>query len=293
MNKALSPKNIKRFVKPQVTTDGAGVRLQRLIGTAANPDLDPFLLLDHFGSENPDDYIAGFPMHPHRGIETVTYMLEGQIRHSDSAGNSGVIESGGVQWMTAGSGIMHEEMPEMTEGRLEGFQLWVNLAAVEKMMTPRYQEFASSEIPVVAQQSGTRVRVIAGTYDGNDGAVRGIAGSPTYLDVASPPGTKFECDPGSAKTTFCYLYKGSAAFGDAEPGETGVEAPVLIVYGDGGDVISVRSGDRGASFLVVAGTPLNEPVSRYGPFVMNTREEIETALDELRDGTFIKQKGDR
>ena len=286
MNKALSVRRVQRTIRPTVTSDGAGVKLKRVIGTVAIADMDPFLLLDHFGSDDPDDYIAGFPMHPHRGIETVTYMLDGRIRHRDSVGNSGVIERGGVQWMTAGSGILHEEMPEMSGGKLEGFQLWVNLPSNMKMTAPSYQEFKRDEIPYVDTGGGGVVKIVAGRFQGKEGAVTGIAGDPLYLDIRLTDSEIFETAINPGHSLFAYIYGGSLEAKGLRSGE--IEAASLLVFEDIGEKIELVAGPEGARTLLVAGKPLDEPISRYGPFVMNTREEIETAVRELQEGTFIK-----
>jgi redox-sensitive bicupin YhaK (pirin superfamily) len=275
-------------IEPTLASDGAGVRLRRSIATERLDHLDPFLLFDHFGSENPDDYLAGFPLHPHRGIETVTYMLDGSVAHKDSLGNEGVIGAGDVQWMTAGSGILHEEMPRAGPRRLDGFQVWVNLPARLKMTRPRYQDVPAARIPEVVRPDGTRVRVVAGLVDGVPGAVREIAAEPGYLDVALPPGATFEQPVPRGHTALAYVYQGEVVLGrTATARGTTVPAPRLVVLGDG-DVVRVRGGAALARFLLLSGQPLGEPMARYGPFVMNTRDEIQQALRELREGTFIK-----
>ena len=281
-------RRVVRVVQPQMVTEGAGVRLLRSIATRTLDYLDPFLLLDHFGSDNPDDYMAGFPMHPHRGIETVTYMLAGAVQHRDSLGNSGVIEAGDVQWMTAGGGIMHEEMPQQREGRMAGFQLWVNLPARLKMTQPRYQEVAADLIPMVSQGNGATIRVIAGRVDGTAGPVTEIAADPTYIDVSLPARGSFVHPIARGHAAFAYIFEGQATFGlggDAD-GEA-ADYPKLLIFGDG-DHIQVRTAHDRARFLLVSGKPLNEPIARYGPFVMNTRQEIEEALRDLREGTFVR-----
>ena len=280
-------RNIKTIITPENTSDGAGVKLKRSIATRSLSYLDPFLLFDHFGSENPDDYIAGFPIHPHRGIETVTYMLAGAVEHKDSSGNRGIIRTGDVQWMTAGGGIMHEEMPIIQDGRMEGFQLWVNLPAKLKMSKPRYQEVASANIPEYHGEGGINIRVIAGRVGEVDGAVSEIAADPTYLDVKIPAGVTFKHAIPAGHTAFAYLFEGGAKFDKT----TEVNAPRLIIFEDGpeADAIEVIAGTEGARFLLISGLPLGEPVARYGPFVMNTEEEIEQALSDLRHGTFIQK----
>jgi len=279
---------VVRVVEPIAVSEGAGVRLRRSIATQDLDYLDPFLLFDHFGSDDPRDYLAGFPLHPHRGIETVTYMLDGQVAHRDSIGNSGTIGAGDVQWMTAGSGILHEEMPKAGPRRLAGFQIWVNLPARLKMTGPRYQDVPASRIPEVGRADGVSVRVVAGTVDGVKGAVKEIHAEPEYLDVAMPPGRSFEQPVPRGHTALAYLFEGEARFGGS-PGEDGtpLSSTRLAVFGDG-EALSVRTGRSPARFLLLSGKPLGEPVARYGPFVMNTREEIQQALRELREGTFIR-----
>jgi quercetin 2,3-dioxygenase len=276
-------RNVSRVVEPQQVMEGAGVLLKRSIATRTLDYLDPFLLFDHFGSENPDDYMPGFPMHPHRGIETVTYMLAGMVNHRDSLGNAGSIQSGDVQWMTAGRGIMHEEMPAPFDGKMGGFQLWVNLPAASKMMRPRYQDIPSSRIPEVVRQNGTKIRVIAGSVDGVQGPVTEIIADPTYFDVTLPPGVEFTRDIPTGYSTFAYLFEGQGSFGSQD---NPLEATHLVVFGDG-DEMRGRASKDGMRFLLLAGKPLYEPIARYGPFVMNTRQEIEQALRDLRNGTFI------
>jgi hypothetical protein len=267
--------------------EGAGVRLQRVFPGPALDYPDPFLLLDHFGSTNPADYMAGFPMHPHRGIETVTYMLEGAVRHTDSMGNSGVIERGAFQWMTAGRAILHEEMPEPRDGLMEGFQLWVNLPAQLKMMDPRYQEILAEMIPVVHRGSDAVVRVVAGTCDSITGPITDIAAQPTYLDVTLAPGSLFEQPIPRGHTAMAYAFRGAGAAGGAEGASRELAAPTLALFGDG-DSVALRAGRDGLRFLLISGLPLYEPIVRYGPFVMNTRQQILDTLAELRDGTFLR-----
>jgi quercetin 2,3-dioxygenase len=272
------------IIAPVQVLEGAGVLLKRSIATRTLDYLDPFLLLDHFGSDDPADYLAGFPMHPHRGIETVTYMLAGEVDHKDSLGNQGSIRGGDIQWMTAGRGIMHEEMPKPYQGKMEGFQLWVNLPARLKMSAPRYQDIASANIPEVTLADGIKVRLIAGHLGERTGAVTDIYADPTYLDVSLPVGATFTHDVIAGHNAFAYLFRGEAQFG-RPPAQ--VKAPQLVIFGDGQQVQAQASG-QGARFLLVSGQPLGEPIARYGPFVMNTRAEIEQALKELREGTFIK-----
>jgi hypothetical protein len=266
----------------QPTSDGAGVRLTRIVGQEALPDLDPFLLLDEFGSDDPKAYVAGFPEHPHRGFETVTYMLAGRMRHRDNQGNSGLLTAGSVQWMTAGRGIVHSEMPEQEEGLMQGFQLWVNLPASDKMTAPRYQDIAPERIPTVAFEGGT-VRVLAGRYGDTEGPVSGISVDPVYLDVTLDPGASFHTALAAGHTAFLYVFEGALVAGD-EPSQH-VERGELAVLGSG-DAVAARAGASGARFILVAGRPLGEPVARYGPIVMNTRAELQRAFDDLRNGTF-------
>ncbi|MCO6510777.1 MAG: pirin family protein [Aridibacter famidurans] len=270
---------------PETARDGAGVLLKRVLGTHNLSYIDPFLLLDHFGSENPDDYIAGFPMHPHRGIETVTYLLRGSVKHRDSEGNEGIIRPGGVQWMTAGSGIIHEEMPQVEDGELEGFQLWVNLPAASKMIDPRYREFGSGEIPVVEASEGVDVRVIAGRFDGTDGAVTELEAAAGFFDVTIEGGKSLEYDLEERDNAFVYVFRGSCTAGEGKG--VALSAPILGVFGEG-QRISIKGGDEVARLLLIHGKPLDEPVARYGPFVMNTREEIAVALKDLSSDTFVK-----
>lgn len=278
-------RQVTRQITPQWVNEGAGVRLRRSIATSTLDYLDPFLLFDHFGSDDPQDYLAGFPMHPHRGIETVTYMLAGKVNHADSLGNRGTISVGDVQWMTAGGGILHEEMPlPDPQGRMEGFQLWVNLPASHKLMAPRYREITAANIPTVQREDGTHIRVIAGEVDDVRGAVQDVLAQPTYLDVSLPGGAATRLAVPSGQAAFAYLFQGSGSFG-----ETFVEeAPRLLILGEG-DGVEVSASPTGMRFLLVMGRPLGEPIARYGPFVMNTRAEIQQALTDLRQGTFVYQ----
>jgi redox-sensitive bicupin YhaK (pirin superfamily) len=280
-------------ITPTEAQDGAGVRLKRSIATARLDHLDPFFLFDHFGSEDPDDYVAGFPMHPHRGIETITYMLDGSVTHRDSIGNHGTIAAGDVQWMTAGSGILHEEMPKVGPRRLDGFQVWVNLPRKLKMTAPRYQDVASARIPEVLRPNGTRVRVVAGSVDGVEGAVKEIFAGPSYLDVTLEAGRTFEQPVPAGHTALLYVFQGAVAIGGAaaERGRA-VKATHLAILSDG-DVVRAHAVGGTARFLLLSAQPLEEPYVRWGPFVMNTPEEIERALHELRTGTFIKRDGHR
>jgi len=285
----MKERTLQEVITPTAVSDGAGVRLKRSIATERLDHLDPFFLFDHFGSESPDDYIAGFPMHPHRGIETITYMLDGSVAHRDSIGNAGVIGAGDVQWMTAGSGILHEEMPKAGPRRLDGFQVWVNLPAKLKMTRPRYQEVAAARIPEVARPDGARVRVVAGQVEGVAGAVKEIFAGPTYLDVALPPGGSFEQPVPRGHTALLYVFQGEVSVGGAGPdrGAT-VGSPRLAILTDG-DVVRAHAVGGPARFLLLAAQPLAEPYARWGPFVMNTEEEVRQALQELREGTFIKR----
>jgi quercetin 2,3-dioxygenase len=283
----LVARHIEKIVEPQPVVEGAGVRLKRSIGTQTLDYLDPFLLLDHFASTDRGDYEAGFPLHPHRGIETVTYVLSGVVHHKDTLGNAGSIGSGDVQWMTAGRGIMHEEMPQVRPEGIAGFQLWVNLPANLKMTAPRYQNILSTEVPEVKRENGSLIRVITGEVDGAQGPVSGIAANPTYMDVSVPPHSTFTQAIGSDSTAFAYLFQGEAKFsgGDGEE-KVLIQSPKLVVWGEG-DFVEIATDENPARFLLVSGKPLREPVARYGPFVMNTREEIEQALRDLRQGTFV------
>jgi redox-sensitive bicupin YhaK (pirin superfamily) len=276
-------RTVTRIVEPTLASDGAGVRLRRSIATPQLQELDPFLLFDHFGSEDPSEYMAGFPLHPHRGIETVTYMLDGSVAHRDSLGNAGVIGTGDVQWMTAGSGILHEEMPKAGPRRLDGFQIWVNLPRKLKMTRPRYQDVPAAKIPQRVRPDGVVVRVVAGAVDGVAGAVKEIYAEPEYLDVAMPPRRVFEQPVPRGHTALAYVFEGEVGLGEGRA----VAATRLAVLGDG-DVVRARTGERPGRFLLLSGRPLGEPVVRYGPFVMNTAEEIEETLRELRAGTFIR-----
>jgi redox-sensitive bicupin YhaK (pirin superfamily) len=294
------PRRVEMVFEPQQVTEGAGVRLKRSIGTRSLNYLDPFLLLDHFASDDPDDYKAGFPLHPHRGIETVTYLLKGEVRHRDTLGNSGSIGVGDVQWMTAAGGIMHEEMPQVRPEGIDGFQLWVNLPARLKMTRPRYQNIAAAEIPRIEVEGGAVVRVVAGSIEGLrglvSGPVQGIAADPTYLDVELPLGVSFIHPVPSGHNAFAYVYQGEVDLGgidssqgrrsDADAAVEQVESLGLAVLTDG-DYILAKARKSSARFLLVSGRPLNEPIARYGPFVMNTRDEIAQALTDLENGTFV------
>ncbi|MGD8522052.1 MAG: pirin family protein [Desulfobacterales bacterium] len=281
-------RKVADIIEPQPVLEGAGVRLKRSIATRTLDNIDPFLLFDHFGSSNPEDYIKGFPMHPHRGIETVTYMIEGVVNHKDSIGHSGSIGAGDIQWMTSGSGIMHEEMPRAQQGEMKGFQLWVNLPAKLKMMKPRYQNISSDQIPEVNRDDGVKIRVIAGEVDKVRGPVDEIVAEPSYLDVTIPPKGYFSHPIQRGHSAFTYLFEGQGIFGkNGEEEETIVHASRLVVFADG-DYIEANTSDQPMRFLLISGKPLDEPIARYGPFVMNTQPEIQQALEDLKNGTFVK-----
>ena len=281
------PRNVERIITPEPVTEGAGVRLKRSIGTRTLNYLDPFLLLDHFASNDPRDYQAGLPLHPHRGIETVTYILRGEVHHKDTLGNSGSIGAGDVQWMTAGRGIMHEEMPQVRPEGIAGFQLWVNLPAKLKMTKPRYQVIRSNTIPEIKKANGARILVITGRVDEVSGPVTDIAADPTYLDVFVPAHASFTHPIERGHTAFAYVFEGGARFGSRDGADgTTISPPTLAVLGDG-DAVQVTTGESPVRFLLVSGKPLHEPIARYGPFVMNTQEEIEQTLIEIRQGTFV------
>ena len=281
------PRQIEKIIEPEPVIEGAGVHLKRSIATETLDYLDPFLLLDHFESSNPREYQAGFPLHPHRGIETVTYVLRGEVHHKDTLGNSGSIGAGDVQWMTAGRGIMHEEMPQVRPEGIAGFQLWVNLPAKLKMTKPRYQDIRSGVIPEIKREGGARIRAITGTIDGVSGPVTGIAANPIYLDVFVPAHASFIQPIERGHTAFAYVFEGKAKFaGDGKEDGTMVSYPRLVVLGDG-DYVKVVTGGTPVRFLLVSGKSLQEPIARYGPFVMNTQEEIERTLQELSQGTFV------
>ena len=301
----MSVRPIKRVLRTQPHTEGAGVKLQRAFGFGNTTEFDPFLLFDDFRSENPDDYLAGFPWHPHRGIETITYVLAGRVEHGDSLGNQGSLSAGDVQWMTAGSGILHQEMPQGdAQGRMHGFQLWANLPSSLKMTRPRYQDVAAQDIPEVIDDDGTRVRVICGDFWGKTGPIEGVAADPRYLDISVRPGQRKHLAVETSRHAFAYVFAGSGTFRDASqprhvqtehvggtdaagPGEAGNRSLVLF---DSGDEVVVQAGGEGIRFLLVSGKPIEEPVAWYGPIVMNTQEQLRRAVAELRDGTFIKQR---
>ncbi len=279
-------RQISRIISGQATADGAGVRLRRYIGSAELDQIDPFLLLDFFESDNPNDYIAGFPSHPHRGFETVTYLLAGKVRHEDNAGHGGIIETGGIQWMTAGRGIIHSEMPEQEHGRLAGFQLWVNLPATEKTTPPAYHEYPASEIPTEIRDNGTTLRVITGATSAQTiGPVQGVATDPVYLDVTLPADCTLTEPMPKGHTAFIFVIDGELTLPDGENTPALLSATQLGTLSNGA-AVCVTAGDAGARFLLVAAKPLNEPIARYGPFVMNTRHEIEQAVADYNAGRF-------
>ena len=299
----MSLRQIKRIIKSRPTLEGAGVHLHRAFGFGNTSEFDPFLLLDDFRNEIPENYLAGFPWHPHRGIETITYVLAGTVEHGDSMGNSGIISAGDVQWMTAGSGIIHQEMPKGDkDGRMHGFQLWANLPASLKMTEPRYQEVKKNEIPVIMDDDGTTVRIICGNFRGTKGVVSGIAADPQYLDIAVPPGKNKTIPVNISSHAFAYVFEGTGKFCNssgplAVPTEgvkwfetnppSEVDNRSLVLF-DSGDEVTIHAGDKGIRFLLIAGKPLREPVAWYGPIVMNTQEQLRQAFKELELGTFLK-----
>ena len=281
----MNTRKVQQIISGQATTDGAGVELVRVIGQPALMDLDPFLLLDAFRSDDPDDYIAGFPPHPHRGFETVTYLLNGRMRHQDNAGNEGVIEPGGIQWMTAGKGIVHSEMPEQQDGMLEGFQLWINLPGSHKMTTPSYQEHDAAHIPTESRND-TMIKVISGkTSQGTSGPVSQPLTDPLYLDVSLQSDTAFLEDIAADHNAFIYVIDGEVMLEDSDTTQLSLGRDQLAVLGQG-DGIALRSGNQATRFLLVSGKPLNEPVARGGPFMMNTEAEIRQAFSDYQSGNF-------
>jgi redox-sensitive bicupin YhaK (pirin superfamily) len=280
-------RKIKIIMQSRATSDGAGVRLKRVFSNNETNLTDPFLLLDFFGSDNPDDYIRGFPWHPHRGIETITYMLKGEVKHEDSMGNRGTIKPGDCQWMTAGSGIIHQEMPDSVEGIMMGFQLWANLPSREKMMHPRYRDIKEADIPEVITKSGARVKVICGELEGTIGPVREIVTEPEYLDVTLPPATEFRHRVKRGHTVFAYIFEGQGFF--AEDTDNIIQSDHLVIFEDGDEVV-VSSSDCHMRFLLISGKPIGEPIAWYGPIVMNTQDELNQAFQEYNDGTFIKHR---
>jgi redox-sensitive bicupin YhaK (pirin superfamily) len=302
----MSIRPVRRIVTSKPTMEGAGVKLHRAFGFGETGDFDPFLLLDDFRNDRPEDYRAGFPWHPHRGIETITYVLSGTVEHADSLGNKGSLGSGDVQWMTAGSGVYHQEMPQGDpRGRMHGFQLWANLPASLKMTSPRYQDIPAIEIPDLVEDDGTKVRVICGDFKGKRGPVDGIAAEPRYLDIYVPPRRRKTLPVEIERHAFAYVFEGSGTFSGAsepfgvltEKATTAGDALVRertgnrsLVLFDRGDEVTVEAGDEGIRFLLVSGKPIEEPVAWYGPIVMNTRAELQHAVAELNDGTFIKHR---
>jgi len=300
----MSIRPIKRVIKSKPTLEGAGVHLGRAFGFGSTKEFDPFLLLDDFRNDVPEDYLAGFPWHPHRGIETITYVLAGTVEHGDSMGNNGVIGAGDVQWMTAGSGIIHQEMPKGDPaGRMHGFQLWGNLPAALKMTSPRYQEVKSAEIPGVTDDDGTHVKIVSGNFWGKTGPVDGIAADPIYLDISVAPGKRKTLPVETTRHAFAYVFAGNGKFCNASgPLAVPTEAvkwldtnpPVeadnrSLVLFDQGDEVTVQAGADGIRFLLVSGKPLGEPVAWYGPIVMNTQAQLREAFTELQEGTFLKK----
>ena len=300
----MSIRPVKRIVQSQPTLEGAGVKLHRAFGFGETTEFDPFLLFDDFRNDDPRDYLAGFPWHPHRGIETITYVLSGTVEHGDSLGNRGKMGAGDVQWMTAGSGILHQEMPQGdAQGRMHGFQLWANLPSSLKMTRPRYQDVPSAAIPDVTDDDGTHVRVICGEFWGQRGPVEGVAADPRYLDVSVPPGKRKTLPVETSRHAFAYVFEGSGTFSsasqpfgvltekDTAAGETLVRETTgnrSLVLFDSGDELTVQAGEQGIRFLLVSGKPIEEPVAWYGPIVMNTQAELQQAVRELRNGTFIR-----
>ena len=299
----MSIRAIKRVIQPKPTLEGAGVHLRRGFGFGDPKEFDPFLLFDDFRNDNPDEYLAGFPWHPHRGIETITYVLAGSVDHGDSLGNQGTLSDGDVQWMTAGSGILHQEMPRGdAQGRMHGFQLWANLPSSLKMTAPRYQDVQGKDVPVVTEDDGTSVRVVCGNFWGTSGPVDGIASDPIYIDVSVPPGKRKTLAVETGRHAFAYVFAGSGSFKNAsEPRAVKTDAVgagsglngdelgnrSLILF-DRGDEVTVQAGEQGIRFLLVSGKPIEEPVAWYGPIVMNTEDELRLAVAEMRAGTFIK-----
>ena len=301
-------RGVRRLVKAKPTIEGAGVHLRRAFGFGATADYDPFLLLDDFRNDRPEDYLAGFPWHPHRGIETITYVLAGTVEHADSMGNKGTIGAGDIQWMTAGRGIIHQEMPQGDAlGRMHGFQLWANLPSSLKMMQPRYQDVKAGEVPLVSDDDGTQVRIVCGRYRGTRGPVDDVAASPVYLDVSIPPGKRKRLAVETTSHAFAYVFAGTGRFGHAsdpivvpteiasgadEKPPSPADDRSLVLF-DRGDEVEVEAGEEGIRFLLISGQPLEEPVAWYGPVVMNTQEELQHAFAQLQDGTFLRPDAPR
>jgi redox-sensitive bicupin YhaK (pirin superfamily) len=298
----MSIRPVKRLTQSTPTLEGAGVHLRRAFGFGKTDDFDPFLLLDDFRNDVPREYLAGFPWHPHRGIETITYVLAGTVEHGDSMGNRGAIAAGDIQWMTAGSGIIHQEMPKGDpQGRMHGFQLWANLPSALKMTAPRYQEIKAPEIPLVTDDDGTAVRIVSGEFWGKKGPVEGVAADPAYIDVSVPPGRSKSLPIETTRHAFAYVFAGSGTFGNASgpqpvlTEQVGLDAPPVLEAGnrslvlfDQGDEVTVKAGPEGIRFLLVSGRPLGEPVAWRGPVVMNTQEQLRQAFEELERGTFLR-----
>jgi len=300
----MSIRPVKKITQSKPTVEGAGVKLRRAFGFGDTSAFDPFLLLDDFRNDRPEDYRAGFPWHPHRGIETITYVLAGTVEHRDSLGNAGSLGAGDVQWMTAGRGILHQEMPEGDKvGRMHGFQLWANLPSALKMTAPRYQDVKAAEIPEIVDDDGTRVRVVCGDFWGKRGPIEGVAADPRYLDIWVPPGRRKTLPVEVERHAFAYVFEGSGCFrGASQPFGVLTEKQIdgaevvarestgnrSLVQFDSGDEITVAAGDRGIRFLLVSGKPLQEPIAWYGPIVMNSQAELKQAWRELQDGTFIR-----
>ena len=301
----MSIRAVKRITQSSPTVEGAGVKLHRGFGFGDTTEFDPFLLFDDFRNDRPADFLNGFPWHPHRGIETITYVLAGEVAHGDSLGNAGTLGAGDVQWMTAGSGIIHQEMPKGDpQGRMHGFQLWANLPAALKMTSPRYQDVSARDIPAVTDDDGTHVRVVCGEFWGRRGPVEGIAADPSYLDISVPPNARKTLPVEVTRHAFAYVFAGSGTFRDASQpravltDNTGTSTDDNAVYNDArdrslivfdrGDEVTVQAGPEGIRFLLVSGKPLEEPVAWYGPIVMNTKEQLRQAIEEFRNGTFIK-----
>ncbi len=301
----MSIRPVKKTVAAKPTMEGAGVKLHRAFGFHDPRELDPFLLFDDFRNEKEEDFIQGFPWHPHRGIETITYVLSGSVEHKDSLGNTGALNAGDVQWMTAGSGIMHQEMPKGNEnGQMHGFQLWANLPASMKMTSPRYQDVQGNDVPTIVDDDGTSVRIVVGEFWGKKGPVDGIAADPQYLDISVPAGVRKVFKVDTYRNSFAYVFAGAGSFRDAstpvgiltEKEVNGEEIHIrdmsgdrTLVYFDSGDEIVVQAGEKGIRFLLISGKPIQEPVAWHGPIVMNTRQELMDAVDELNAGTFIKE----
>jgi quercetin 2,3-dioxygenase len=304
----MSVRAIKSVTQSRPTTEGAGVRLRRAFGFGDTSEFDPFLLFDDFRNDRPEDYVAGFPWHPHRGIETITYVLSGTVSHGDSLGNQGTLGAGDVQWMTAGSGILHQEMPHGdASGRMHGFQLWANLPSSLKMTDPRYQDVHATDIPEITDDDGTQVRVVCGEFWGKKGPIEGVAADPRYIDVWVPAGKRKVLPVETTRHAFAYVFDGEGSFRDAsQPGAVQTEmvgpdgvndeaVPSTVgnrslVLFDRGDEVTVQAGEKGIRFLLVSGKPIEEPVAWYGPIVMNTEQELRRAYAELRDGSFIKKR---